>query len=474
MSHLRDPRLYQIASLSGLLAYGLAALGFDIGPAQVAVSLGVVLLAQYTCGRLAGVPRFDARSALISGLSLCLLLRTDSLALAAAGAFLAVSSKFVLRIRGKHVFNPTNFGLVVMILLTDRVLGLRGPVGDGAAFFAIPDGVPGRAGGASRLAQRRRLVFPGRVRGAPLRARVRPGRSPDHSAAPAGERRLAAVHLLHDLGSPHHARRPRRRASPSACWWPSARYYVQFRLFRTERPALVPLRPVAAGAGARPAAPRRALPLAGAPRGAAQQGAVDATHAGRSWPARCWPRCPLTRRRLLRLLRRQGRHQALQPGLAGRARARRRPHRHDHGQRLPGRAQGVRDGHPGAHVHRSASRSRSRTRRCSTTSTPTRRRASSSTTIDDPCRRMEYDALKSARPSRAGSAPGRRSPRAQPGRHHRGPVHGRGVRHPDPLGEGQRRARDLARRERLPHPGRRVRGAGQLHHASRCASSWRA
>jgi enediyne biosynthesis protein E5 len=136
MLHPRDPRLYQIACLSGLLAYGLTSLGFDIGPAQIAVTLGAVLLAQRVCGALAGVPRFDARSALISGLSLCLLLRTDSLPLCAAAAFVTIASKFVLRVRGKHVFNPTNFGVVVMVLASDRVWASAGQWGTGG-FFAF-------------------------------------------------------------------------------------------------------------------------------------------------------------------------------------------------------------------------------------------------------------------------------------------------------------------------------------------------
>jgi enediyne biosynthesis protein E5 len=136
MLHLRDPRAYQIACLAGLLAYGVTLLGFDIGAAQVAVTLGAALLSQALCGRLVGLPRFDPKSALISGLSLCLLLRTDALALAAAGAFLAIASKFVLRVRGKHVFNPTNFGLVAMILLSDRVWASAGQWGTGA-FFAV-------------------------------------------------------------------------------------------------------------------------------------------------------------------------------------------------------------------------------------------------------------------------------------------------------------------------------------------------
>src|ERR1700748_2199272 len=114
-----DPRIYQISVLSGLLAYGLGWLDFDIGALQVVVTLGATLLTQWACSRIWKLERFDPRSALISGLSLCLLLRTNHLALALAGAVFAIASKFVLRFRGKHLFNPTNFGLVAMMLATD-------------------------------------------------------------------------------------------------------------------------------------------------------------------------------------------------------------------------------------------------------------------------------------------------------------------------------------------------------------------
>ena len=96
-------------------------------------------------------------------------------------------------------------------------------------------------------------------------------------------------------------------------------------------------------------------------------------------------------RRVLRLLRGQGRHQALQPGLAGRARARRRPHRPHDGQRLQGRPEGVRGRGSGADVHSSEARSTWGTRRSSTISTPTRRRGSSSTSTTIPCDRRRYD-----------------------------------------------------------------------------------
>lgn len=80
------------------------------------------------------MPRFDPKSALISGLSLCLLLRTNDAWLAALTAVVAVGSKFVLRVHGKHVFNPTNFALVLMMLATGQVWVSPGQWGSLAVF----------------------------------------------------------------------------------------------------------------------------------------------------------------------------------------------------------------------------------------------------------------------------------------------------------------------------------------------------
>ena len=113
-----DPRLYQIAVLAGLLLFGLTVLDFDLTIAQIVLTLGTAVVTQLTCARLAAL-RGDTgvRSALISGLSLCLLLRTDVLLVAAAAAGIAVGSKFVLRVGGKHLFNPTNGAIVALLTL---------------------------------------------------------------------------------------------------------------------------------------------------------------------------------------------------------------------------------------------------------------------------------------------------------------------------------------------------------------------
>ena len=132
---MKDPRHYQIAALSVLLAYGMTRLGFDVTPERAALIVGTALLTQWVCSRLARIG-FDPRSALISALSLCLLLRSDSALPLAAGALIAVASKFVIRVRGKHVFNPTDGAIVALMLLTDRVWVSPGQWGN-VAFFAF-------------------------------------------------------------------------------------------------------------------------------------------------------------------------------------------------------------------------------------------------------------------------------------------------------------------------------------------------
>ncbi len=135
MSRPRDPRSYQIAVLLGLHAYAFLWLEFDLGFAQVVVTFATALLTQYACTRLWNLPRFDPKSACISANSLCLLLRTDLLALAAVAAAVSIASKFLVRVNGKHVFNPTNFGLVVLLLATDAVWVSPGQWGS-VAFLA--------------------------------------------------------------------------------------------------------------------------------------------------------------------------------------------------------------------------------------------------------------------------------------------------------------------------------------------------
>jgi Na+-translocating ferredoxin:NAD+ oxidoreductase RnfD subunit len=132
---MRDPRHFQIAALSALLLYGITVLRFDVSFWRAALIITTALATQWVCSK-ATQQRFDPRSALISALSLCLLLRSNHIGWLLLAAVIAVGSKFVIRVRGKHLFNPTNGAIVALMLITERIWVSPGQWGN-AAFFAF-------------------------------------------------------------------------------------------------------------------------------------------------------------------------------------------------------------------------------------------------------------------------------------------------------------------------------------------------
>ena len=112
---LRDPRHFQIATLSSLVLLGVFVFAFDMRAWHAAACISSTLITQFIASRLVG-QKFDARSPLITALSLTLLLRTGSVWLSIAAGVLAIASKYLIRFKGKHIFNPANFALVILSL----------------------------------------------------------------------------------------------------------------------------------------------------------------------------------------------------------------------------------------------------------------------------------------------------------------------------------------------------------------------
>ncbi|MGI9221093.1 MAG: RnfABCDGE type electron transport complex subunit D [Woeseiaceae bacterium] len=129
---LADPRYYQIAVLSGLLSFGVFALDFGIRWYNAIAIIITAQVTQYLCMRLVGLSHFDPWSAAITSLSLTLLLRTDVVAIAMLAAVIAISSKFLVRIRGKHIFNPANVALVTLMFCSERAWVSSGQWGSAA------------------------------------------------------------------------------------------------------------------------------------------------------------------------------------------------------------------------------------------------------------------------------------------------------------------------------------------------------
>lgn len=131
-----DPRFYQMSIQLLLLIYGIGWLQFDISWLEVGILTGSALLTQYILTKALNLPYFEPKSALISGLSLGLLIRAEEIWLLIFAAVLTIVSKFAFRWKGKHLFNPSNFGIIIMILFSGKVWVSAGQWGN-VAFFAF-------------------------------------------------------------------------------------------------------------------------------------------------------------------------------------------------------------------------------------------------------------------------------------------------------------------------------------------------
>jgi enediyne biosynthesis protein E5 len=134
---LPDARYFQIAALGSLLAINFWLIDFGARPLPSFVAIASALITQFVCSRIAGLPQLDLRSPLITGLSLSLLLRADALWLYAAAAVIAIGSKFVLRIDGKHIWNPAGLAIVVLLLTSRGVWISPGQWGTEVWFAAL-------------------------------------------------------------------------------------------------------------------------------------------------------------------------------------------------------------------------------------------------------------------------------------------------------------------------------------------------
>src|SRR5579871_4462773 len=116
-----DARHFQIAALSSLLVINFFWIDFGAKPLYSALAIGSALATQIVCARLFGSKLLDLRSPLITGLSLSLLLRADAAWLPAVAGMIAIASKFVLRLEGRHLFNPAGLAIVILLLATGGV-----------------------------------------------------------------------------------------------------------------------------------------------------------------------------------------------------------------------------------------------------------------------------------------------------------------------------------------------------------------
>jgi len=141
---LQDQRDYQIIFLACFLGLGLSTRDWTIQPLLILAIALSCLITQWVLSAVVETqkksdiydwqtnslqiaissltsPRVlnSLRSALITALGLCLLLRGNSYQTMALAGFLAIACKFLFRWGNKHFFNPANFGIIAALVLTN-------------------------------------------------------------------------------------------------------------------------------------------------------------------------------------------------------------------------------------------------------------------------------------------------------------------------------------------------------------------
>jgi Na+-translocating ferredoxin:NAD+ oxidoreductase RnfD subunit len=114
-----DPRYPVSFLITLILVLGEARYGILGGYDRLVIALGVCIATELVLSRLLHGSVANVASAYITGISLALLIkpRADLLWPFALGGFLAIASKYVLRYRGRHLWNPSNFAISVLLLV---------------------------------------------------------------------------------------------------------------------------------------------------------------------------------------------------------------------------------------------------------------------------------------------------------------------------------------------------------------------
>jgi Na+-translocating ferredoxin:NAD+ oxidoreductase RnfD subunit len=118
-----DPRLRVLALLATYLVLGITVLGFNRSPLQILLVVSATCVLDMVFHRLLRGQWLFPLSAAITGLSLAILVNySHGLWLPLIPPFFAVASKYLFTVNDRHVYNPSLFGLVLALWLSEEMI----------------------------------------------------------------------------------------------------------------------------------------------------------------------------------------------------------------------------------------------------------------------------------------------------------------------------------------------------------------
>jgi Na+-transporting NADH:ubiquinone oxidoreductase subunit NqrB len=132
-----DARHYQVLFQLSFLLYGIFALNWEIPLLRFNIVILACLGVQTLFILFKTKDWTGLKSALITAFSLCLMLAANSTWTFVLAAVLGISSKFFLKINGKHIFNPANFGIMITLMITGDAWVSPGQWGSNAILLML-------------------------------------------------------------------------------------------------------------------------------------------------------------------------------------------------------------------------------------------------------------------------------------------------------------------------------------------------
>jgi len=105
--------------LVGHLSYGILE-SYE----KTALAIGAAIIAELILGRIFFGKWLNLASAYITGISVGILVRSPAYWPYLLCSVISIMSKYVLRVKGRHIWNPSNFGIAVLLFLAAETMAI--------------------------------------------------------------------------------------------------------------------------------------------------------------------------------------------------------------------------------------------------------------------------------------------------------------------------------------------------------------
>jgi Na+-transporting NADH:ubiquinone oxidoreductase subunit NqrB len=110
--------------ITGILVAAHLSFGILEGYERTALAIGTAIAAEAVMGRITYRRWPHPASAYITGISVGILLRSPFFWPYVLTSFISIASKYVLRVKGRHLWNPSNFGVSTVLFLAPATVSL--------------------------------------------------------------------------------------------------------------------------------------------------------------------------------------------------------------------------------------------------------------------------------------------------------------------------------------------------------------